>query len=639
MISRKTWVKASASALAIAVGCGMSGTALANDDVLALTANPGNNLMPSITYNGWNYSTLDQITLANVTDLQIAWTWQVGILDQHEAPPLVVGDVMYIASPKPNYVYALDLNQDGVIIWEFRPDMNVELATQQTCCGGQTRGIYYAEGKLFYATLDGQVFGLDAATGEALWRTVGTNISYGEGMASNGLVVNNLFIVGNEGGERGARGKVHAYDLNTGNLQWVMYNMGPDNEVGITPSYQAFYPDNQTSLATWYGDSWRRGGGTSWGYFTWDEDDDIFYYSTGNCGPWNADYRREWGVINLDENGGLIDYRNNWCAGQMARNATSGELVWAFAITPADNWDLDEPLITPLIDAEINGQQRQLAIKASRSGHFFVWDRLTGELVIEPWAFRYVDHITGYDMETGRALYDIDKWNFTHVEDRRNYTQIDPGRRADGTTVNDYTGTEVHWCPGISARNWQNDAYSPRTGWLYTSTTTGCATQVVLEGEYVPGEGYTLRRGAGAHPTPNVGPDGQRVTHVGELQANDPLAAENAWRHLWDVGNNVPIMATATDLLFLIGVNNGTFRAMDATNGDIVWEFRTGARGNATPMTYLGPDGRQYVAYIASSAANNGAVAFDAAPDNANRYRRSGSTLYVFGLPETVAGN
>jgi glucose dehydrogenase len=105
------------------------------------------------------------------------------------------------------------------------------------------------------------------------------------------------------------------------------------------------------------------------------------------------------------------------------------------------------------------------------------------------------------------------------------------------------------------------------------------------------------------------------------------------------VGNSVPIMATATDLLFLPGINNGTFRAMDATNGEIVWEFRTGARGLGTPITYLGPDGRQYVAYIASSAAANGAVAFDAAPDNANRYRRSGSTLYVFALPETVAGN
>jgi PQQ-dependent dehydrogenase (methanol/ethanol family) len=617
----------------------MSGTALANDDVLALAANPGNNLMPSITYNGWNYSTLDQINLANVTDLQVAWTWQVGILDQHEAPPLVIGDTMYIASPKPNYVYALDLNTDGVIKWEFRPDMNVELATQQTCCGGQTRGIYYAEGKLFYATLDGQVFGLDAATGEALWRTVGTNISYGEGMAGNGLVAGNLFIVGNEGGERGARGKVHAYDINTGNLQWVMYNMGPDNEVGITPSYRAFYPDNQTSLATWYGDSWRRGGGTSWGYFTYDEDDDIFYYSTGNCGPWNPDYRREWGVVNLDENGGLIDYRNNWCASQFARDATTGNLVWAFNMSPTDHWDYDEPLITPLIDAEINGQQRQLAIKAARNGWFFVWDRLTGELAIEPWPHVYVDQFTGFDMETGRALLNIDTWAFTDVEDRRRYTQADPGRRADGTTVNDYPGTEIHWCPGIAARNWQNDAYSPRTGLLYTSTTTGCGTLRMIEGEYIPGQAYRLRLTAGNNPLARANPDGTLAAHVGELQANDPLAGGNAWRHLWMVANNVPIMATAGDLLFQIGVNNGTFRALDATNGEIVWEFRTGGRGNATPITYLGPDGRQYLAYIASSAADNGAVAINAAPDNANRYRRSGSTLYVFALPETVAGN
>jgi PQQ-dependent dehydrogenase (methanol/ethanol family) len=637
--------KASASAAAIALACGLAGTASANDDVLALQAEPGNNMMPSITYNGWNYSTLDQITLANVADLQIAWTWQVGIQDQHEAPPLVVGDTMYIVSPKPNYVYALDLNTDGVIKWEFRPDMNVELATQQTCCGGQTRGIYFAEGKLFYATLDGQVFGLDAATGEALWRTVGTNISYGEGMAGNGLVVGNLFIVGNEGGERGARGKVHAYDINTGNLQWMMYSMGPDNEVGITPAYQPFYEDDRTSLATWYGDSWRRGGGTAWGYFTWDPDSNLFHYSTGNCGPWNPDYRREWGVVNLDENGGLIDYRNNWCAGQLARDATTGNLVWAYGLVPADGWDLDQPLITPLIDAEINGEMRNLAIKASRNGYFYVWDRNTGELVVEPWPFVYVDYMTGVDMETGRALYNLDHWPFTTLEDRRRYTQVDPGRNADGTTVADYTGTEIHACPGAAARNWQNDAYSPRTGLLYTPTSAGCFTQVVIEGEYTPGEGYTLRRAAGAHPIPRRNPDwtspqyGELIEFVGFLQANDPVAGVNAWRHGWTIGNNAPVMATATDVLFQIGVNNGTLRAFDATNGEIVWEFRTGARGNATPISYLGPDGRQYIAYIASSAANNGAVALDDAPDNANRYRRSGSTLYVFGLPETVAGN
>ena len=115
------------------------------------------------------------------------------------------------------------------------------------------------------------------------------------------------------------RGKVQAFDINSGNLQWVMYNMGPDNEVGIGPRFNPFYQDEKIgSLVTWYGDSWRRGGGTVWGYFTWDPEINLFYYSTGNCGPWNADYRREWGVVNLDANGELLDYRNNWCASTMA---------------------------------------------------------------------------------------------------------------------------------------------------------------------------------------------------------------------------------------------------------------------------------------------------------------------------------
>ena len=144
--------KLSASILAMSVA--MAGAASANDDVLAKSKDAANVVMPNYTYNGWNYSTLDQINLSNVKNLQVAWTLQIGILDSHEASPLVVGDTMYIASPKPNYVYALDLNKQGAIKWEFRPTMDVALATAQTCCGAQTRGVYYAEGKIFYATLD-----------------------------------------------------------------------------------------------------------------------------------------------------------------------------------------------------------------------------------------------------------------------------------------------------------------------------------------------------------------------------------------------------------------------------------------------------------------------------------------------------
>ena len=325
----KTW-KVTTSALALCATAGASGPALGNVDVIARSRDAANVVMPNYTYNGWNYSALDQINLTNVKNLQVAWTLQIGILDSHEASPLVVGDTMYIASPKPNYVYALDLAKEGVIKWEFRPTMDVALATSQTCCGAQTRALYYAEGKIFYATLDGQVIGLDAKSGEQLWRSVGTDITRYEGMAGNGIVAGKLFIGGNEGGEGGARGKVHAYNIDTGKQQWIMYNTGPNNEVGIGPRFNKNYfghSQANPALDTWIGDSWKRGGGTSWGYFTFDPELNIFYYSTGNCGPWNPDYRREWGKVDLDAKGALMTYQSNFCASQMARDATTGELI------------------------------------------------------------------------------------------------------------------------------------------------------------------------------------------------------------------------------------------------------------------------------------------------------------------------
>ncbi len=531
---------------------------------------------------------------------------------------------------------ALDLNNNGAIIWEFRPDVDREGALT-ACCGDQTRGLNYAEGKIFYNTADGQVFALDAETGEALWRSVGADVTIREHTMGNGIVIGDLYIIGNEGGEAGVRGKVSAFDIADGQTQWVMYSMGPDNEVGIGPRFNSFYADDQAgSLSTWFGDSWRRGGGTVWGYFTYDPDSNIFHYSTGNCGPWNPDYRREWGVINLDANGGLVDYRNNWCAGQMARDATTGELIWAYGITPADPWDIDEPLITPLVDLEIAGEMRETAIKASRAGTFYVWDRNTGELVTEPWHFVYVDIDAGVDMETGRKMYDITRWPFTHLEDRQQYTDYQmPGAEER----DDYTGTETASCPGNAARNWQNDAWSPVTGLLYTATDNSCFTQVVLEGEYAAGEGYTLRRGAGTYPGGNNRDilTGEPTEIAGQLQANDPVTSQTIWQVEWTVNNNVPVMATAGGLVFQGGSNAGVMRAFDAATGDILWAFPVGSSFSASATTYIGPDGRQYVAIIAS-ASNTGQVNLDDDADDADRYRRGGATLFVFALPQAVAG-
>lgn len=162
------------------VGVGM---ASANEDVLALSADPANNVMPSITYSGQNYSLLDQVTLDNVDDLQVEWTFQLGVSDEAQAPPLVVGDTMYVVTPKPNRVYALDINEQGAIKWEFRADdSNLDTILPVACCGAQTRGANYAEGKIFFQSLDGHIYALDAETGELKWDVQNTDIDNAESM-------------------------------------------------------------------------------------------------------------------------------------------------------------------------------------------------------------------------------------------------------------------------------------------------------------------------------------------------------------------------------------------------------------------------------------------------------------------------
>jgi len=534
----------------------------------------------------------------------------------------VIGDTMYIITPKPNYVYALDLVREGVIKWEFRPEIpDLETAVRSACCGAQTRGLTYADGRIFFATLDGQVFALDAETGDVVWQAENANVSVGESVPGMPLVVNDKVIVGVAGGERGVRGHVTAYSVDTGRFRWRYYSMGPNNEVGIGSRFDPFYPDDRIpdpALDSWFGDSWRRGGGSVWGWFTFDPELNLFYYGTSNCSPWNPDYRREWGVVELDEDGGLTGYRNNYCSSILARDADSGDLIWAYNMTPQDQWDLDEPNANILVDLEIDGQLRKALVRPARNGFFYVFDRATGEILLEPWNFVYNDLIQGVNMETGRPRYDIEKIMFTNLEDRQKY-------------VPDAEDIAVGWCPGIAARNWQNDAFSPRTGLVYTPTSNRCGIQRVVEGEYVPGDGYTLRERGGRAPRP----PGEE--YAGELQANDPVASETVWSIQWTSANNTPVMATGGDLLFQGGANEGVVRAFDARTGDIAWTFRTGSNFRNSPITYIGPDGRQYVAIIGSQRAGSEQVTADTEPDAGARFRRAGSALYVFALPPALA--
>ncbi len=647
-MTRNTMLRATASTVALAAGCGLATSAFANQDVMDHIA-AGDVVQPNITYDGHNFSSFDQINLSNVADLTVAWTLQLGVLDQYEASPLVVGNTMYIVSPvnqsegsgqAPNEVLAIDLNDNGKILWEFRPDVDREHGLQ-ACCGAQTRGLQYAEGNIYFHTIDGQVFALDGETGEALWRSVGADVSIREHTPGNGIVIGDLYIIGIEGGEWGVRGHVSAFDIHTGQTQWVMYNMGPDNEVGIGPRFNPYYDDDKKgSLSTWYGNSWRRGGGTVWGYFTYDAPSNQFFYSTGNCGPWNPDYRREWGVLDLDANNGVQSYKNNWCASMMSRDATTGELIWAYNMTPQDEWDYDEPLNTPLVDVDMNGDGsvEHTAMKAARIGYFYVWDRADGQLLNDPWPFVYVNFMSGVNLETGRPIYNIETQEFTSAADRANYTTgqdiFTDEQRADP----DFTGTEVYVCPFIQARNWQNESYSDQTGLYYVATTSGCGGLRAVEGEYVAGEGYILQA---FNPFgPIYGPFGvngeEDPGYVASLQALDPVAGERAWMVPFTQGNNTPVFSTAGGLVFQGGSNDGAMHAYNAETGEPVWSFPTGSQFNQSAIAYM-HDGKQYIAIIASGA-NTGQVNVTDTAIDADRYRRAGSTLYVFALPDAVAG-
>lgn len=650
--SRLSRIGAIGATTLIAVGfaIGLAGLASANDDVLAQQADPSNSVMPSLTYDGWNYALLDQINVENAPRLSLDWTLQLGVLDEIQAPPLIVGDRMYVVMPvnsadgagqTPNILIAIDLVQSGRILWEFRPE--VDLGWARDLCCNQTRGLNYAEGKILYQTLDGQVLAIDAITGELVWRAFATDVIDNEFSVSTGLVAGDLYITGSGGGLYGVRGRVSAFDVDTGGLVWSMYNTGPSDEVGIGPRFDpqyAYLTGDEPARDSWFGDSWAQGGGTVTGYFTYDVERNLFFYGTGACAPWNPEARREAGVVTLDTTGGLADYRNNFCSSAMARDAANGELIWAYNLTPADPWGLDGNQIYPLID---HAGEDAVAL-ASANGWFYVWNRETGALLTEPWMFAYSNIILGVDLETGLPDYSNRAvWPFTILDDRRVHVpdlpEPPPG----------YVGTEIDFCPGYSATGWQNQSYNPELGLLYTVVGTGCRAIRAVEGTFAEGEEYLLRADLGpterrwfseAVPPNQTEYDAAAFAEAGTtaaatfLMANDPELGQTAWSVSYPQDSNAPLLGTASGLIVHPGNHDGRFRIYSAADGTELFSFSLGSGFHAAPVTYMGPDGRQYIVVITSS--RNSDPVYFGGDDEPERHRRAGSTIYAFALPRSL---
>jgi len=292
-------------------------------------AEDGQWLRPAKDYASTRFSGLDQITTANAASLKLAWSFSTGVLRGQEAAPLVVGSTMYVVTPYPNILYALDLTKPGAPVkWKYEPK---PLAAAQgvACCDVVNRGAAYADGRIFYNTLDNQTVAVDANTGKEVWRTKLGDINNGETITMAPLVVKGKVLVGNSGGEMGIRGWLTALDAATGAIAWRAYHTGPDSLVLIGPRFKPFYKSDQGTdlgVKSWPPDKWKQGGAGAWGWISYDPTLDLIYYGTANPGPWNPELRPG---------------DNKWSSTTFARDPDTGEAVWAYQVTPHDLHDYE----------------------------------------------------------------------------------------------------------------------------------------------------------------------------------------------------------------------------------------------------------------------------------------------------------
>ena len=551
-------------------------------------------------YANTRFSDLGQITTTNVKNLQLAFNFSTGTVRGHEAAPVVVGGTMYIVTPYPNVVYALDLTKPGAPArWKFEP--KPAAASQGiACCDVVNRGVAYANGRVYFNTLDGQTIALDAESGKEIWRTQLANIRYGETMTMAPLVVKNKVYVGNSGGEYGVRGWIAALDAASGKLAWRAYSTGPDRDVLIGSAFKPFYASDRgkdLGVSTWPPGGWKIGGGTVWGFISYDPELNLIFHGTANPGPWNPEQRPG---------------DNKWTSGVFARDADSGEARWFYQWSPHDLHDYDGVNENILIDVAAGGTTRKALVHPDRNGYLYVLDRATGE-VLNASAFAHITTSKGVDLKTGRLQYSPDK-------------EPKVGRVVRGM------------CPASpGAKDWQPAAYSPRTKLLYIPHQNLCQDHEALQVSYIAGTPYV-----GADIRMYPGPGGNR----GEFSAWDVAAGKKAWSIKEDLPVWSGALATAGDVVFY-GTMDGWFKAIDARDGKLLWQFKTGSGIIGQPMSYLGPDGKQYVAVLSGVGGWAGAVvAGDLDTRDASaalgfvnvmkdlpQRTTKGGTLYVFALP------
>jgi lanthanide-dependent methanol dehydrogenase len=563
--------------------------------------------MPAGDYANTRYSKLNQINASNVGKLQVAWTFSTGVLRGHEGGPLIIGNMMYVHTPFPNKVYALDLSQENKIVWRYEPKQDPNVIPVM-CCDTVNRGLSYGDGKIFLHQADDKLVALDAKTGAVAWTAVNGDPSKGQTGTSAPLVVKDKVLVGTSGGEFGVQCSMTAYDIKSGKQVWKAYSEGPDDQVLVDAEKTTALGKpigKDSSLKTWQGDQWKIGGGCTWGWISYDPQLDLVYYGSGNPSTWNPKQRPG---------------DNKWSMTIFARSPDTGMAKWVYQMTPHDEWDYDGVNEMILSDQTINGQPRKLLTHFDRNGLGYTLDRANGELIVAQKYDPKVNWTSGVDMDKSSPTYGRPKVVDAYSTDKQ------------GEDVN-----TKGVCPAaLGSKDEQPAAYSPDTQLFYVPTNHVCMDYEPFKVSYTAGQPYV---GATLSMYP---PQGD--TNMGNFIAWDGKTGKIVWSDKEQFSVWSGALATAGGVVFY-GTLEGYLKAVDAKTGKELYKFRTpsGIIGNVT--TYEN-NGKQYIAVLSGvggwagiglaagltdPTAGLGAVGGYAALSN---YTALGGALTVFALPQ-----
>ena len=559
VLSKVTYILSTTAFLTCAGAYGVS----ANEELLKLTSDPKNWAMQSGDYANTRYSKLNQINKDNVKNLQVKWTFSTGVLRGHEGGPLVIGDVMYVHTPFPNIVYALDLNNDGKILWKYEPKQNPSVIGIM-CCDTVNRGVAYGDGKIILAQADTMLTALDAKTGKVAWSVQNGQAidgSISESSTGAPLVVKDKVLIGISGAEYGVRGHVSAYNLSDGKLAWRGYSTGPDAETLINPEKTTHLGKpvgKDSGINTWEGEQWKTGGGTTWGWYSYDPKLNLVYYGTGNPSTWNPVQRPG---------------DNRWSMTMFARDADTGEAKWVYQMTPHDEWDYDGVNEMILVDGmDVNGQKRDVLVHFDRNGFAYTIDRANGELLV---AKKY-DPTVNWATE---VVMDPNSDQFGRPQVVAKFSTQQNGEDTNTTGV----------CPAaLGTKDQQPATYSPKTGLFYVPTNHVCMDYEPYKVSYTAGQAYVGATVA-MYPTPD--------SHggMGNFIAWDASKGEIVWSKPEQFSVWSGALATDGDIVFY-GTLEGYIKAVDK-DGNELYKFKTpsGIIGNINTFEH---GGKQYVAVL-----------------------------------------